>query len=273
MLQSYVDQGDSFLIARVWLGGNGDSGDTAGTSDSGDTADTADTAEAGGAAPTWLPPLQLRYAATSLTLPLRLGALSSSGSQDLLLYSVLPHAQGSLAISNVPEAFPEDECLFVADGAHDFSSAYTERFDEAVAAAGGAGWALEYAWEPEQCDPCTAEPLTNEVIRTFAPGLTSNNAFFSRLHLRYTPATMTEDLALYPTRRTATDQMRYISYSTYTAAFFPVCDVGWVEGDASCDWQLGQGTSSGMCGAIPLFVVGAGALLQLRKRRARPTSG
>lgn len=261
VLQSYIDQGNSFLVARVWLGDSADSGD-----DSSPTRDTGGGWTGEAAAPEWLPPLQIRYASTSLTLPLRLGALSSSGSQDLLIYGVMPHTFGALAVSNLPEAVPEDECLFLPDGVYEFSPFYEERFADAVTRNGGAAWVLEYAWEPEQCDPCTTEPLSQGLIARLAPGVDPEDTFFSRLHLRYTPSTMTEDLGLYASHLQGADQERYIAYSRYTAAFFPVCDLGWVDGDATCS-ELGMG--SGTCGAIPLLVVTAGALLRLRAKKRR----
>lgn len=266
VLQSYIDQGDSFLVARVWVGTSGDSGgDSSPAVDTGGSW-TGDSAGSEFASAEWLPPLQLRYASTSLTLPLRLGALSSTGSQDLLIYGLVPHTFGALAISNLPEGVPEDECLFLPEGVHEFSEFYEERFDDAVARNGGSAWALEYAWEPEQCDPCTSEPLAADLITKLAPGVDPQDTFFSRLHLRYTPGGMSEDLALYPTRIKGTDQERYITYSSYTAAFFPICDVGWVDGDATCS-ELDIGSSS--CGAVPLLVVTAGALLRLRRKKER----
>lgn len=266
VLQSYIDQGDSFLVARVWVGASGDSG----TDDSSPALDTGgsytgDSSTPEFAAAEWLPPLQIRYPSTTLTLPLRLGALSSAGSQDLLIYGLVPHTFGALAISNLPEGVPEDECLFLPEGAHEFSEFYEERFDEAVTRNGGAAWALEYAWEPEQCDPCTSEPLDADLIRKLAPGVDPADTFFSRLHVRYTPAGMTEDLALYTSHIKATDQERYIAYSSYTAAFFPICDVGWVDGDATCS-ELSMGDST-MCGAVPLLVVTGSALLRLRRKK------
>lgn len=267
ILQSYIDQGDSFLVARVWVGASGDSG----SGDSGPAVDTGgsytgDSATPEFASAEWLPPLQIRYPSTTLTLPLRLGALSSAGSQDLLIYGLVPHSFGALAISNLPEGVPEDECLFSPQGVHEFSEFYEERFDEAVARNGGSAWALEYAWEPEQCDPCTSEPLAQGLIAELAPGVDPADTFFSRLHLRYTPAGMTEDLALYTSHIHDTDQERYIAYSSYTAAFFPICDFGWVDGDATCS---AMGTESGTCGAVPLLVVTAGALLRLRRKKQR----
>jgi hypothetical protein len=78
ILQSYIDAGVYFLAVKVNL----------------DVVEQVDG---------WLPPIQLRYASPSLSLPIRIGTISSAGAQEVVVYTLTPVAEGEVSITNFPE--------------------------------------------------------------------------------------------------------------------------------------------------------------------------
>ena len=81
---------------------------------------------------------------------------------------------------------------------------------------------LEYAWNMAWCDPCAAEPLSQQELRQLgvfwldrgadgrvAPG-GGNDVFLTRLHVRYDRAHFPEDLVFQATGDQQNFQARYI---------------------------------------------------------------
>ena len=233
MLQQYIDEGQLFLAAKV-------------------------DEDAGVGSGEMLSPLQISYTSAAFALPIRIGTLNSKGEQDLIIYGINTYAEGRIGISNYPEVSVEDECLWDPDPGEDFGAFYAERYEEAWAAAGEGAWALEYAWGAAGCDPCTGEPPDLQDLVTLGfdpygyagPAAPPNvrDMFFTRLHMRYTPSQATQDLVLYQSGMTDSQQIRYIEYEDYLEDRYPICEVGWAEDPGSCD--------GGPAGALDDFLDG-----------------
>jgi Na+-translocating ferredoxin:NAD+ oxidoreductase RnfD subunit len=162
-------------------------------------------------------PLQVRYASPKFMLPIRLGTVNADGPQDLVLLALTRH--GRVETTNYQtERVPTDidVPLFIKDRFVDF---YRTLFDRAVAKSGGASVFLEYAWDTNWCDPCSAPPPTPADLATFGADWRgaansgesySSRPFLTRLHFRYDRAHFPEDLLLNETKDSANFQARYI---------------------------------------------------------------
>jgi hypothetical protein len=100
-------------------------------------------------------------------------------------------------------------------------------FTKQVTAQDGRAVFLEYAWDMKWCDPCAADPLSNDELRRLGVFWTDGgdgrppNVFLSRLHVRYDGAHFPEDLVFQETADRATFQGRYVLRHAWT-------------GDAAC---------------------------------------
>ena len=252
ILDEYIDAGAYFFAARVHV--EGPSG--------------------GDRAPMGLAPLQFSYESAVFSLPVRIGTISSPGEQDLLIYTLTSGSDGQVGISNYPEVLVEDECMW-EDGGEGFTGFYDAQFADAQASASRPGWVTEYTWSQNyHCDPCTGEPPDADDLSEL--GFTGDgwDSHFTRLHLRYRPEQVDQDLVLYTSGVAATDQIRYIAYDEQLEDMFPVCGVGWVENPGTCDEEEEADASvdeeGRNCGApvVPLAgLMAAGAALVLRRRR------
>ena len=96
---------------------------------------------------------------------------------------------------------------------------------------------LEYAWDMGWCDPCAADPLSNEQLKKLgvswldapptpaAPGFLrpqGSPVFVTRLHVRYDRDHFPEDLAFQETADRTNFQGRYVLRHAW-------------KGDSSCD--------------------------------------
>ncbi|MCB9762308.1 MAG: DUF2330 domain-containing protein [Alphaproteobacteria bacterium] len=260
LLQEYIDGGSYFFAARVALEALPDDA-------------------------SYLSPLQFGYDAAVFSLPIRLGTLNSAGEQDLLLYILSD--QGQTHISNYPQVEVENQCMYVESDWEDFGVFYNDRFGEAVSAQERAGWILEYGWAPSSCDPCSGDPLTAEDVAALGWQGDLNDAYFSRIHMRYAPEQVDQDLSLYGSNMWDFTQIRYIEYDPQLEDRFPLCVSGWSDDPGTCDDDpaedpddpdnTGEGTSTKVeprmsCGA-PVAPGAAlaliGLLLAARRRRAQ----
>ncbi len=99
-----------------------------------------------------LSPLRFHYDSDTFSLPVRLGMLNSSGTQDLIVQILAPQGQ-RYAVSNYPVVtIPTN--LDVAESARkSFSTFYAALFDKTLEKTPGAV-VTEYAWGANSCDPC-----------------------------------------------------------------------------------------------------------------------
>ncbi|MEC7984447.1 MAG: DUF2330 domain-containing protein [Myxococcota bacterium] len=221
LLQEYIDGGSYFLAAKVAASAGIQSGDT-------------------------LSPLQLKYSSDVFQIPVRLGTLNAKEIQDLVVYTLSSYSEGYIGISNYPEFTVEDECMWESEG-EEFGTYYSDRFKTAYEAVDDAAWMVEYAWGGGGCDPCSGTPPDAEDLVSL--GLDQDlvhygDYYFTRLHMRYAPQQIDEELMLYNTNLYDQIQQRYIVYDEQLEDRFPVCDVGMVEDPGSCDSNPADGSSA-----------------------------
>ncbi len=110
-----------------------------------------------------LSPLRFHYDSELFALPVRLGLVNSSGTQDLIVH-VLARGQ-RYETANYPNvAIPTN--LDVKDEVRNrFGEFYAALFDRTVARHPRAV-ITEYSWDASTCDPCPGPPLTDDDFQT-----------------------------------------------------------------------------------------------------------
>jgi hypothetical protein len=173
---------------------------------------------------TTLRPLQFAFPDKRFMLPIRLGMLNADGPQDLLVYAITKQNRVEITNYRNPK-LPSDLEIptFVKD---DFRTFYRDLFSRSVDKENRKAVFTEHAWNMGWCDPCAAEPLSKEELeqlgvwwfvgRSSMPVGGPQEAFVTRLHVRYTPDTFPEDLMLKVTKDTANFQARYILRHPWT---------------------------------------------------------
>jgi hypothetical protein len=83
---------------------------------------------------------------------------------------------------------------------------------------------LEYAWDMNWCDPCAAQPLSRDELRTLGvfwlsqrdnTGGSAIDTFISRLHVRYDRAHFPDDLVFQETGDRQNFQARYVMHHPF----------------------------------------------------------
>ncbi len=174
ILRPYVEAGTKFFVARV---------------------DPARVTFRDGRAV--LSPLRFHYDSPDFWLPVRMGLMSSPGTQDLILHVI--SREGRFEVANYANvSIPTN--LRVSDAVRqDFGAFYEGVFRDTVQAHPRTV-VTEYAWDTASCDPCPMPPLSPSELQVLGadvlrPG--SPRGFtVSRLHYRYGPNDLTEDLVL-----------------------------------------------------------------------------
>lgn len=181
----------------------------------------------------YLSPLQFGYDADAFALPVRLGTLNSPGEQDLIVYALSD--AGQTHISNYPEVEQETDCMVDVAAAGGLGPFVAERFQAALATEERPGWVLEYGWTPSGCDPCAGDPLADDDMHALGWSGETTEAFFSRIHMRYGPDDIDQDLVFYGSGIQSFTQLRYIDYDANLEDRFPNCVTGWSDDPGSCD--------------------------------------
>ncbi len=166
---------------------------------------------------TYLRPLRVEFKSPKFMLPIRLGTVNANGPQDLFIYTLT--RKGRVETTNYRAVkLPGDVeiPLFVRD---DFPRFYRDMFSRAVRREDGRCLFTEYAWDLGWCDPCAADPLTNDELRKFgadwlrgkgAERPEEGQAFITRLHVRYDRAHFPEDLVFQETGDKENFQGRFV---------------------------------------------------------------
>lgn len=199
-LQPYVRQKLKFFVARVNL---------------------AEQAETG---LSYLRPLQFAFESEKFVLPVRLGMLNAKGPQDLIVYALSKN--GRVETTNyrtVKLPTGMDLPVHVKD---EFADFYRAMFREQAEREELSAVFTEYFWNMGWCDPCAADPLSRDELRGLGVFWLDEGAndesvrrmprggplpvMVTRLHVRYTPATLPEDLVFQETRDQQNYQARYV---------------------------------------------------------------
>ena len=198
-LQPYIRQNMKFFVAKVNL---------------------QEQAKTGVA---YLRPLQFAFESEKFMLPVRLGMLNARGPQDLVLYVLTP--QGRVETTNyrtVKLPANMDLPTFVRG---EFPQTYKALFDTHAAREDYRAIFTEYFWDMGWCDPCAADPLTQDELRRAgvfwldpqgAARGGGQPVMLTRLHLRYTKDSLPEDLVFQETADRQNFQTRYVLRHPWT---------------------------------------------------------
>ncbi len=139
-----------------------------------------------------LSPLRFHYDSEEFALPVRLGLMNSSGTQDLLVYLL---AQGQrYETANYPNVTIPTNIQVKDEVRKKFGEFYAALFDSTIEKNPKAV-VTEYSWDAAGCDPCPTPPLTPTELATFGADVVGEGAFvLTRLHARYSAKTLGEDL-------------------------------------------------------------------------------
>jgi hypothetical protein len=171
---------------------------------------------------TRLRPLQMAYESRRFMLPIRLGMLNANGPQELFVYTLT--RKGRVETSNYPtRRLPTGVEIPVAVRER-FGEFYTAMFRHQAERHGLREVFLEYAWDMGWCDPCAADPLSPQQLRSLGAYWVQDagrrrgarDVFVTRLHLRYDAEGFPEDLMLQETRDRSNFQGRYVIRHPFT---------------------------------------------------------
>ena len=167
----------------------------------------------------FLRPIQVEYSSPKFMLPIRLGTVNATGPQEMVVLALTQ--RGRVETTNyrtVRMPTGSEVPLFVKN---DFATFYKAAFDRQVSDAESRAVFLEYAWDMNNCDPCSAEPLSRDELRELGAGWAGSSnagAFVTRLHLRYDREHFPEDLVLQETADRDNYQARYVVREPWTGA-------------------------------------------------------
>ncbi len=160
-----------------------------------------------------LRPIQVEYESPKFMLPIRLGTVNADGPQELFVYAL--SRRGRVETTNyrtvmLPTGM--DIPVFVKDK---FTAFYKAMFSQQVKNEDMRTVFTEYAWDMSFCDPCSADPLSAQELRSLGvfwqneiPG--RQPVFLTRLHVRYDNAHFPEDLVFQETGDRSNFQGRYV---------------------------------------------------------------
>ena len=177
---------------------------------------------------THLRPLQIAYESPKFMLPIRLGMVNADKQQELFVYALT--RKGRIETTNYRTVkIPSDMNLPVyLKQPGEFAKFYQAMFKQQVQNEGGTAVFVEYAWDMRWCDPCAADPLSNDELRRlgvfWAPvgnagrGMQPPDVFVTRLHVSYDKAHFPEDLVFQETGDRSNFQGRYVLTHAWTGA-------------------------------------------------------
>ncbi len=208
ILESYIKQKMRFFVAKVTL---------------------EEKAKAGFH---YLRPLQVAYESPKFMLPIRLGTVNADGPQDLFVFALT--RKGRVETTNyrtVKLPTGMELPIFVKE---EFSDFYKAMVTEQVRKEDMHCVFTEYAWDMGWCDPCAAEPLSNDELKNLGvfwlggegrnprARPANSDVFITRLHVRYDRKHFPEDLVFQETRDRENFQGRYVLRHPWKGE--PKCD-------------------------------------------------
>jgi hypothetical protein len=182
----------------------------------------------------YLRPLQVAYESNKFMLPIRLGTLNAKGKQELYIYALTRTGRVETTNYRTVKLPTNVEVPEFVEG--EFADFYRDMFARQTEKENGRAVFLEYAWDMAWCDPCAADPLSQQELRqlgVFWIGKgaqvsrslvqpQAQNVFVTRLHVRYDAEHFPEDLMFQETGDRQNYQGRYVIRHPW-------------KGEASCD--------------------------------------
>jgi hypothetical protein len=172
---------------------------------------------------TYLRPLQVAYESPKFMLPIRLGTVNAKGTQELFVYTLTRNGRVETTNYRTVKLPSDMELPVFLKQPNEFAGFYKAMFGRQVEKQDGRAVFLEYGWDMRWCDPCAADPLSNEELRQLgvfwadgsgrAPGV-----YLTRLHVRYDSAHFPEDLVFQETGDRSNFQGRYVLRHAWTGA-------------------------------------------------------
>ncbi len=166
----------------------------------------------------YLRPIQVAYESPKFMLPIRLGTLNADGAQDLYLYTLT--RKGRVETTNYRTVKLPTGMELPTFVKTEFGKFYGAMFGEQVRRQDMRTVFVEYAWDMTWCDPCAADPLTNDELRKLGVFWLDEgrgqNVFLTRLHARYDSAHFPDDLVLQQTADRENFQGRYVLRHPWT---------------------------------------------------------
>ena len=172
VLRPYVEQGTKFFVARV-------------------DASRIENWQDGQA---MLSPLRVQYESEQFMLPVRLGLVNSSGTQDLIVH-ILGRGQ-RFEVANYDNVTIPTNIRVNDSVRQSFGAFYASLFDRVIEQHPNAV-VTEYAWDSSSCDPCPGPTLDANDLGSLgldAIGGDPSSWTLTRLHYRYTAAAIGDDL-------------------------------------------------------------------------------
>jgi len=182
----------------------------------------------------YLRPLQVAYESNKFMLPIRLGTLNAKGKQELYVYALTRTGRVETTNYRTVKLPTNVEVPEFVEG--EFADFYRDMFARQTEKQNGRAVFLEYAWDMAWCDPCAADPLSQDELRKLGifwlPRIgqqnkrivqpQAQNVFVTRLHVRYDAEHFPEDLMFQETGDRQNYQGRYVIRHPW-------------KGEASCD--------------------------------------
>jgi hypothetical protein len=165
----------------------------------------------------YLRPLQFAFESEKFMLPVRLGMLNAKGPQDLVVYVLT--SQGRVETTNYRTVKLPANMELPTFVRGEFGQTYKALFDTQAAREDYRAIFTEYFWDMSGCDPCAADPLTQDELRQAGvfwldPSVGARGGaqpvLLTRLHLRYTKESLPEDLVFQETADRQNFQARYV---------------------------------------------------------------
>jgi hypothetical protein len=170
---------------------------------------------------TYLRPLQVAYESPKFMLPIRLGTVNADGPQELFIFVLAK--DGRVETTNYRTVKLPSDLEVPVYIKNEFGPFYRALFDTAVKKEDMRAVFLEYAWDMGWCDPCAADPLTNDELRELGVfwlegdqkprspwGGGGQPVYVTRLHVRYDRDHFPDDLVFQQTSDRQNFQGRYI---------------------------------------------------------------
>ena len=111
----------------------------------------------------YLRPLQIAYESPKFMLPIRLGTLNAEGTQELFVFTLTN--KGRVETTNYRTVRLPSDVEIPTYVKADFGRFYKSMFTTQVQKQSMSTVFLEYAWDMAWCDPCAADPLSNDQLR------------------------------------------------------------------------------------------------------------